>query len=145
MIRGFATCRSGNLRVLILALFLVALPVTVAAGVNQWGVVELSFQADREYPDPFDFEHVGFAAEFVGPENRTIVVPGFWDGDRVWRVRFTPTVPGRWEYVTRCRDQRDRGLHGRRGALTAAPPSGETLLRRHGGFLRVSASGRHLT
>lgn len=129
----------------IFALVTVAFPATVSAAVNQWSVTELSFYAENDYRDPFDFEHVGFTAEFVGPESRTIVIPGFWDGDRVWRVRFTPPLPGKWEYVTRCRDQRDRGLHARRGSLTVAPPSGDTLLRRHGGFLRASANGRYLT
>jgi len=119
--------------------------VVLAADASQWRVSELTFQSDRDYRDPFDFEVAGLSAEFVGPANQRFVVPGFWDGERTWRIRFTPTVPGEWVYVTRSHDAGDHGLNEQHGSLTAGPPSGETALRRHGGFLRSSVNGRYLT
>ena len=32
--------------------------------------------------------------------DRVIDVPGFWDGDDVYRVRFSPPTVGTWHYVT---------------------------------------------
>jgi hypothetical protein len=126
-------------------LTLVTSAESAAVEAQQWRITELTFHAERDYTDPFDFEAVAFVVEFVGPGGRELVVPGFWDGDRTWRARFTPTAPGKWTYTTRCRDVRDGGLHGRRGSVTVAPPSGTTALRRHGGFLRASENGRYLT
>ncbi|MBR6028666.1 MAG: DUF5060 domain-containing protein [Clostridia bacterium] len=34
-------------------------------------------------------------------EGRTVTVPGFYDGDGVWTVRFLPDRPGRWQWRTR--------------------------------------------
>jgi len=118
---------------------------TVVGAATQWRVTELHFVAAADYPDPFDTERAQLIAEFHGPNDRRLTVPGFWDGGRDWRVRFTPTVPGHWEYVTSFTNPSDDGLHARRGALEAGPPAEATSrLRRHGGFLRVSDDGRYL-
>src|SRR5438270_195337 len=36
-------------------------------------------------------------AEFRGPNYRTYLMPGFWDGQR-FVIRFAPTQPGKWIY-----------------------------------------------
>jgi len=119
-------------------------PETIA-GPRQWEVHELTFIADREYADPFDIENIRFSALFRGPAGEELVLPGFWDGGRTWKIRFTPTAPGRWQFRTACMNTADTGLHGRMGALLARPHGDRNALTIHGGFLKVSANKRFLT
>jgi len=110
---------------------------------QQWRMSELILTAKGSYSNPFPDVHV--EAEFTGPNGEQYRIRGFWDGDEVWKIRFTPTVPGRWTYLTTCNGADDAGLNGRRGTLVVAPATGDNPLYRHGGFLRASANGRYLT
>ncbi len=66
--------------------------------IRQWRVAEFSFQAKETYQGtPLG---VKFGATFTGPDGSVYQVPGFWDGGQTWRVRFAPTVPGEWSFVT---------------------------------------------
>lgn len=56
----------------------------------------------------------------------------------------------RFEVVVSRRDtarvgRHDAGLHGQTGTFTALPADGDNALFQHGGFLRTSADGHHLT
>ena len=65
---------------------------------HQWEVFEASIQVPHGGRAPFrDLVVVG---EFDGPSG-TFKVPGFWDGDEVWRVRFSPGGVGPWRYTIR--------------------------------------------
>jgi hypothetical protein len=112
---------------------------------HQWQVSEIRLTAESDYADPFAFERVRLMAVFRGPGNERLAVPGFWDGQRDWAVRFTPSAPGRWEYETSFTDVADAGLHGRRGTLDVRAATRETRLREHGGFVHASSNGRYLT
>ena len=116
----------------------------VSADSVQWRVTELTFQAEKHYDNPFDADEVRFSAVFLGPNNRKLEVPGFWDGGRTWRIRFTPTAPGEWHYATLCRSREDTGLHNVTGQFVAKTAEGHALWT-HGGFLRVSPDGHYLT
>jgi hypothetical protein len=115
------------------------------ASARQWQVTELTFRAAADHPDPFDFARAGFLAEFRGPAGQTLKIPGYWDGGRTWKVRFTPTAPGVWTYQTTFGGGEDPGLSQQQGVLDVTPASGRNPVRQHGGFLRVSANGRYLT
>ena len=116
-----------------------------ATPTRQWQPVELVFTAEKECADPFDFVRARFSGEFLGPDGARLEVPGFWDGERSWKIRFTPTRVGAWSYSTRFTDAADRGLHGQHGVLRAESPAAGNPLRQHGGFLKISANHRHLT
>ncbi|GAC1472474.1 MAG: hypothetical protein PVSMB7_25190 [Chloroflexota bacterium] len=47
--------------------------------------------------NPFDVQMSG---EFSGPSRQRLVVPAFYDGDNNWKIRFAPTVTGRWSMRT---------------------------------------------
>ena len=47
--------------------------------------------------NPFDVE---LAAEFTGPGGARLRVPGFYDGDGVWKIRFSPNRQGEWSMRT---------------------------------------------
>jgi len=44
-------------------------------------------------------------------------VPGFYDGEGVYRVRFMPDTTGAWRYETKS----NRGAHGADGSFTVTP------------------------
>jgi len=97
---------------------------------QQWRVSEFAFTAKKTCKNPSMQVH--FSAVFTGPGGAKYEVPGFWDGGKTWKLRFTPTAPGKWCYTTRC-PQRDKGLHGKKGSFTAAPAKGDNPLYHHGG------------
>lgn len=104
--------------------------------------------AETEVADPFDFEKAKFSATFVGPDKTRVEVPGFWDGGRMWKIRFTPPQAGEWSCLTSFSNAADGGLHQRRGRFHADAPDTTTstnAVRQHGGFLRVSEDRRTLT
>jgi hypothetical protein len=47
--------------------------------------------------NPFD---VQLAGEFTGPNGAHLIVPGFYDGEGVWKIRFSPTRQGEWSLRT---------------------------------------------
>lgn len=46
---------------------------------------------------PFDAELTG---EFTGPDNLNLRIPGFYDGDGTWKIRFSAPVAGEWRLRT---------------------------------------------
>ena len=98
-----------------------------AATVPVWSVHEITLTADSAYANPYT--DVAVTATFTSPESDTLRVPGFWDGERTWRLRFTPTSEGAWRYETASADA---GLGGQRGVIEATAPAPEAR-----GFVRV--------
>lgn len=50
---------------------------------------------------------------------RSVTVPGFYDGDGVYRVRFMPDTEGEWRYETHSSDP---ALAGKTGEFACIPP-----------------------
>jgi hypothetical protein len=94
-------------------------PSAPAAGspVERWGVFELTLDGPAG-GNPF--LEVELAARFE-QGGRAVLVPGFYDGDGVYKVRFSPETVGEWRYRT---ESNRPELHGRTGAFTAVPPTG---------------------
>ncbi len=70
---------------------------------------------------------------------KIITVPGFWDGEDVWKIRFAPPLPGTWKFET---FSEDRKLRGRKGQLVVNGWTGDELNSnpaRHG-FVVVNGS-----
>src|SRR5262245_29541121 len=80
-------------------------------------VGEWVFVAQREYENPFT--DVAVDMEVTDPAVGSVTVPGFFDGDGQWRVRFNPGVAGRWTYRVRSHPH-DPGLAGA-GAFEVTP------------------------
>jgi Protein of unknown function (DUF4038)/Domain of unknown function (DUF5060)/Putative collagen-binding domain of a collagenase len=62
-----------------------------ARSVGEW---ELRSQYTSENP----FTDVTLDASFISPAGQEFTVPGFYDGDSTWRVRFNPSLAGQWAY-----------------------------------------------
>lgn len=61
--------------------------------------LETSFKLPDLKGDPFDYENVNVQVTVRKPDNGTVDVPAFYDGDSTWRIRYTPTTPGTYAVV----------------------------------------------
>lgn len=83
-----------------------------------YDLFETSFTVEGEFENPYDTQAVSVTAAFTSPSGQRITIPAFYmeplqqvctddctaevlepAGSGEWRVRFTPTEPGRWRYV----------------------------------------------
>ncbi len=111
----------------------------LAAEIEVWHAHEITLHAERTYAHPF--EDVDVTAMFSGPKGVTLRRPAFWDGGDTWRIRFAPTAPGNWTYVTTCSNAVDLGLNQVKGQIHAIPNTSTLPVYQHG-FLRVSDNKR---
>lgn len=91
--------------------------VSVAASsVEQWGLYEVAL------PGPTNgnpFLDVVISARFT-QGSQAVTAAGFYDGDGIYRVRFSPDRPGEWSYVTTSSAPE---LNGKTGGFMAIKPS----------------------
>ncbi|MFQ6095252.1 MAG: DUF4038 domain-containing protein [Candidatus Bathyarchaeia archaeon] len=104
-------------------------------------MVEWSFLSEKEYSDPFN--EVEVSAQFDEPDGEVKVVPAFWAGGNVWRIRYASHKLGKHHFRTICSDKSNPDLHGQEGILEVIPYTGENPLLRHGP-LKVSENRKHL-
>ncbi|MBX3050672.1 MAG: DUF4038 domain-containing protein [Caldilineaceae bacterium] len=104
-------------------------------------VFETSFTSSTQYSAPI--RDIVLTFTFTGPGGARAVVPGFWDGNDTWRVRFSPPAPGEWHYTSQASDASNAGLHGQSGTFAAPEYTGDLPLLAHGP-IRASADGTHL-
>lgn len=84
--------------------------------VERWGIFEAAFHGPSSGNPFIDVE---FSAVFKQAD-QTITVPGFYDGDGIYRIRFMPPTTGPWIYRTVANHQT---LDGRSGQFSVAPAS----------------------
>lgn len=70
--------------------------------IPRFGIFERAFQQSGSYERPY--VQLEATAAFVGPDGRARAIPLFWDGERTWRVRFSPDLVGHWTWATRSDD-----------------------------------------
>ena len=88
--------------------------------------IEMSAAEAAEHTNPYMTAEL--RAEFRSPKGgRTKVMPGFWDGGRNFKIRFSPVDPGRWDFriVSNL-----PSLSGKTGSFETGPA-------RTPGFIRV--------
>lgn len=85
--------------------------------VERWGIHEIKLEGPRE-GNPFVD---GQLSAVFQQEHRSVEVTGFYDGDGVYRLRFSPDSPGEWRYTTHSNR---RELDARSGAIECVPPTG---------------------
>ncbi len=83
--------------------------------VHLWDIFEFSASGPSE-GNPF--LDVWFKAVFF-LDNRQILVPGFYDGDGVYRIRFSPDTEGDWRFETSSNASKLDGLEGGFSATSA--------------------------
>jgi hypothetical protein len=86
-----------------------------AANHETWDVIDLSFRGSPGRSNPFT---VDFGAVITHESGMKMKVPGFYNGNNSWIVRFSPPEPGRWTYTTWSEV---RALNSQKGELKVAP------------------------
>ena len=114
--RAMKLCRSLTVLVALVQLFL---PCESAAGdsAEQWGVYEISLDGTSDGNPYLD---VTLEAEFKH-ESHTVKVPGFYDGDGKFKVRFSPDQVGKWSFTT---NSNVAELKDREGSFDCVAPTG---------------------
>ena len=82
----------------------------------QYQRFEAAFESTVSYGNPA--QETALTALFTSPRGEKLKVPGFWDGGKIWRVRFLPTETGRWKLDTTSSDAANKGLHQQRSEFT---------------------------
>ncbi len=106
-----------------------------------WVANELVLVSDQTYDDPFNDVELDLT---LTDGNVTYTVPGFWDGNRVWRVRFVCPTEGTWKYTTSSNQDTDAGLHGVTNTFECTKYSGDLEIYKHG-FVTTSYNKKYFT
>jgi hypothetical protein len=109
--------------------------------IAKWGRFEHSFKSTVLYSNAV--QDVSLRVVFKSPLGETNEVDAFWDGGRIWRVRFSPDLPGRWKFRTTCSDKDNSGLHNESGEFICTAATGQRRFEKHG-QVRVARDQRHL-
>src|SRR5688572_10318011 len=89
-------------------LALCARAALVSGEAHVWETQVIILESSRDYPNAYS--EVDCWIELSGPGFARRVY-GFWDGDRVFRVRFVATAPGEWTWRTGSNQPEDAGLN----------------------------------
>lgn len=100
---------------LMLCLVTVNLAHSAESEVEQYHICEIGLRSGTTHENPFD---VNLSASITGPEDKELHVPGFYDGDGIWKIRFSPDLPGVWTWSTRSDDPE---LNGQTGEVQCIP------------------------
>ena len=101
--------------------------------VPRWQPQDFEFTAKTNSSKPF---YVSFNATVTAPDGKSFVVPGFYDGNGVWKIRVSPTMEGHWTLLTRSELP---DLDNRRAACDC----GANTNRKIHGILRVDREHPH--
>ncbi len=93
----------------------VALPKITAVELDRseaprYDSIEMKLAVEADYTNPYDARQVSLDGVFKSPDGKEMKVPGFWDGEAAWRIRFTPSQEGEWNYQLFVRDGRGVSL-----------------------------------
>lgn len=62
--------------------------------------IETSFELENLPGDPFDYEKVSVQVSVRKPDGGNVDVPAFFDGGKIWRMRYTPASPGNYSVIS---------------------------------------------
>lgn len=103
-----------------------------------WTIFEAHFIASMKYENPI--HDVMFQATFTSPKGEEQIVNGFWDGEKNWKIRFSPDEVGKWTFQTKSSD---KALDNQKGEFECIPYMGNNPLYKYGP-IKVSDNGRYL-
>ncbi len=114
---------------------------TVVTDAETWLKEEMTFIASNPAVDPLNTQTL----DVVFTNGHTsFTMPGFWDGDNVWRVRFALPSEGTWRYTTVFSDTTDAGVHNKEGVINVTKYSGDLDIYKHG-FVKTDSNARYFT
>lgn len=132
---SFKSIRTG---ILIMLTLLVGTAAFAAS--PQWEPVVLDFTASSS----INWYNFPLQVTFTHADSGTrIILDGYWDGGRSWKVRFAPTLSGTWSWRS---SSSNSGLNNKSGSISVTPP---TAAERNSnanlrGHLNISSDQRRL-
>ncbi len=106
---------------------------------EQWVAIDIPFTATTVIKNIADVElDVTFMNRSTGT---TMVMPGFWDGEKDWKVRFAPTECGIWDFTTKTTGE-DIGINDIKGTLACNSYKGDLAIYKHG-FVKTEKDVRY--
>jgi hypothetical protein len=135
------------MRKLLLPLLFFCLPLGLLAQesmltIEQWTTLEITLISKSDYENPY--KDVAVWADFTNQKNDTIKRPAFWDGDNIWKIRFTsPDTTSTWSWISYASNKQDTGLHGATGSVRSKPYSGDNALLANG-LLKMGEGNRNV-
>ena len=69
---------------------------------------EIVLHSTKTYENPF--MDVDIDAVFTHEDGTVITLPGFWNGEDEWKVRFISEKTGKWTYTVTCTDESNSSL-----------------------------------
>ncbi len=105
-------------------------------------VITLEFQAHADYVNPT--KDVQLGATFTGTQGKSVKVPGYWNGESTWQIRFSSPQDGEFTYRTSCNKVEDSGLHAQSGSVTVEGEDSSNSLAREGPIC-IAEDSRHFT
>ena len=102
-----------------------------------WVAVDIPFKTELAYARATQL-YVEFYGDFTNRETGTkLTIPGFWNADDNFVLRFAPTEYGIWDFVTRC--ETDETLDEKTGTVAANQYKGDLEIYRRG-FVTTNGS-----
>ncbi len=101
----------------VVSFFIISCQPTELVKVEQWDVYEITLTGPTQgnpYMDNF------LEAKFSNG-SKSLTVPGFYDGNGTYKIRFSPDQPGEWTYLTKS-NQPD--LNDQNGSFLCIGPTG---------------------
>lgn len=113
----------------LLLIILIILPIRspgATESIKTWEVFEITLKSSAGFANPYtealrEGEKPYVTAKFSGTSGnsagKTFIVPGFWYGNNVWKIRFASPSSGIWRYET---FSGERSLNGKKGEIIVA-------------------------
>jgi hypothetical protein len=125
--------------------------------VREWDVFEVTLNSSALPQNPYtSLLTIGkpayLAAKFTGITGacagKIITVPGFWNGNDEWKIRFAPPLSGSWKYETISADRKMNGKNGKLAVSSWSEEEKKEIPTRRG-FITVNNTnerkGRYFT
>ena len=80
--------------------------------VQKYEPFEATMVSSAKHDNPYT--DVILEADLRSPDGKRMTLPGYWDGNGTWRIRFAPTRVGTWSWRTRSNDPE---LHAQEGEI----------------------------
>lgn len=104
--------------------------------------LEMILELTADYTNPYDAREITVDGLFTAPDGQTQTVPAFWDGQEAWRLRFTPSQVGDWQYEISVQDVNGRS-QPHTGQFTVTPSEHNGWLQA-GNWVNPEYSGHYL-
>lgn len=102
---------------------------------------EITLYSTKKYANPFT--DVNIDAVFTHSDGQVIKIPGFWNGNDEWKVRFSSEKSGVWNYTVTCTDESNTSLTDS-GKVEVSPcENPKTEIEKHG-YVRLEEGKRHM-